>query len=169
MSYRVNRVAPIEEPTFDGAQWQYADGFEILLDEPDEHVAEQWLRAAVGQLRGPLRALVPAVHRAVVRLDLDPADPDDLLGWHQTVAEPDVAAIEADGSLVRAVLVARRHSPTRLTGSTYLFFHKARPAQLMWLFVRPIHVQVERQLLAGAARTLTRGPIESGSATARSS
>jgi hypothetical protein len=30
----------------------------------------------------------------------------------------------------------------------------------MWLVVRPIHVRVERYLLAGAARALTKRPAE---------
>jgi hypothetical protein len=90
-----------------------------------------------------------------VRFNLDLDDPDNLLGWHQIVSEHDFAAIEADGSLLRAVVVARRHTPTRCTGSTYLFFHKPTAARLMWLFVRPLHLQLERQLLAGAARALT--------------
>ena len=44
---------------------------------------------------------------------------------------------------------------TLVTGSTYLFFHRPTAARLMWLFVRPVHLRVERQLLAGAARALT--------------
>jgi hypothetical protein len=155
MSFRIRRIDPITEPALDGVRWDYADTFEVLLDQPDDHPAEQWVRAALEQSSGPVRHLIPLVHRNIVRFNLDLDDPDNLLGWHQIVSEHDSAAIEADGSLLRAVVVARRHTPTRCTGSTYLFFHKPTAARLMWLFVRPLHLQLERQLLAGAARALT--------------
>lgn len=155
MSFRIRRIDPIAEPALHGARWDYADTFEVVLDQPDDHPAEQWLRTALDQAGGPVRHLIGLVHRNVVRFNLDLDDPDNLLGWRQMVSEHDLGAIEADGSLLRAVLVARRHTPTRYTGSTYLFFHKPTAARLIWLFVRPLHLQMERQLLAGAARALT--------------
>jgi hypothetical protein len=57
--------------------------------------------------------------------------------------------------LLSATLVARRHTPTRYTSSTYLVFHHARAARLMWRIVRPIHLRVEQYLLSRAARMLT--------------
>lgn len=155
MSFRISKIDPIPEPALEGARWHYADTLEVSLDQRDDHSAEQWLRGALDQTSRPLRRLIRLVHRYIVRFDLDPDDPDNLLGWHQLVSEPDFAAIEADGSLLRAVLIARRHTPTRCTGSTYLFFHKQKASRLMWLFVRPLHLRLERQLLAGAARALT--------------
>ena len=152
---RIRQVDPLAEPVLGGARWDYADTFEVVLDHRDDHAADQWLRTALDHAGEPVRRLIRLVHRAVVRFDLDRNDPDTFLGWHQLVSEHDVAAVEADGSLLRAVLVTRRHSPTRCTGSTYLFFHRPTAARLMWLFVRPVHLRVERQLLAGAARALT--------------
>lgn len=155
MRFRIRQIDPIAEPALGGARWDYADTFEILLDHPDDHAAEQWLRTALDRAGEPVRRLVRLVHRNVVRFDLDGIDADTSIGWRQVVSQHDVAALEADGSLLRAVIVARRHTPTRCTGSTYLFFHKRTTARLMWLIVRPLHLQVERQLLASAARTLT--------------
>jgi hypothetical protein len=155
MSFRIRQIDPVAEPALRGARWDYADSFEILLDRPDDHPAGDWLTAALAEAAEPMRQLIRLVHRHVVRFDIDPAADDGLIGWRQLVSEHDVAAITADGSLVRAVLVARRHTPTRCTGSTYLFFHKPTAARLMWLFVRPIHLVAERRLLAGAARALT--------------
>lgn len=160
MSFRIRQVEPTDEPVLQGAKWSYADSFEVVLDQPDDHPAEMWLRTALGQASGPERRLIQLVHRHLVRLRPDPEDPDDFLGWHQVVAEQDVAAVEADGDLLRAVLVARRHTPTRYTGSTYLFFHKPTAARLMWIAVRPIHTRVERQLLVGSARGLTKRDAE---------
>jgi hypothetical protein len=155
MSFRIRQLDPIPEPTLPCPRWDYADTFEVLLDQPDDHPADQWLRTALEQAGGPVRRLIPYVHRSVVRFNLDLDDPDDLLGWHQIESGHDFAAIEADGSLLRAVVAARRHTPTRCTGSTYLFFHKPAAARLMWMFVRPLHLHLERRLLAGAARALT--------------
>jgi hypothetical protein len=156
MSFRVRQIDPIAEPALRGEPWDYADSFDVLFDEPDDHPAEEWLRAAIEQAGEPMRRLIRLVHRGIVRFDFDEDAANGFIGWRQIVAEQDVAAIEADGSLLRAVLVARRHSPTRCTGSTYLFFHKPTASRLMWLVVRPIHVRVERHLLAGAARVLTK-------------
>ena len=157
MSFRISKIDPITEPALNGARWDYGDTLEILLDQPDDHPAEQWLRTALDQTSGPLRRAIRLVHHHVVQFDLDPDDPDNLLGWHQLVSDDEFAAIEADGSLLRAVLVARRHTPTRCTGSTYLFFHKPAAARLTWLFVRPLHLHLERRLLTGAARALAQG------------
>jgi hypothetical protein len=155
-SYRIRRIDPIDEPALRGARWDYAYSFEILLDHPDDNPAGAWLRGAIVEAGESKRRLIRLVHRHIVRFDMDRGDADGLIGWRQIVSEQDVAAIQADGSLLRAVLVARRHTPTRCTGSTYLFFHRPRAAGLMWLFVRPIHLEAERRLLAGAARAFTR-------------
>lgn len=168
MSFRISRCDPGAEPRLGIAGWDYADSFEVRLDSPDDHPADVWLRSAVAQAGAPVRRLIRLVHRRVVRFDLDATDRDGFLGWHQLVSEHEVAAVEADGTLIRAVIVARRHEPSRCTTSTYIFFHRPIAARLMWLAVRPIHLQVERRLVASAARTLTTetGPADDSRADA---
>lgn len=156
MSFRIGRVDPVVEPALGIDAWDYADAFEVVLDQPDHHLAEQWLRAGLAEAPKRITGLVRLILRHIVRFDLDGDDPTAFLGWRPLVSEHDVAAIEADGPLTRAVLVARRHSPTRCRTSTYLFFHNRVAARLMWMGVRPIHLRAERYLLAGAARTLIR-------------
>jgi hypothetical protein len=155
MGFRVEQVVPGAEPTLGIVGWDYADCFEVRLDSPDGHPANMWLRTAIAQAGAPVRRLIRLVHRHVVRFQLDPTDRDGFLGWNQLISTPDLAAVEANGTLIRAVIVARRHEPTRYTTSTYLFFHRRTAARLMWLTVRPVHTQVERRLVAMAARALT--------------
>jgi hypothetical protein len=155
MTFRIRQVEPNPEPALGIAGWDYADSFELRFDRPDDHPPDLWLRTGLARAGAPVRRAITLVHRHVVRFDLDKTDRDGFLGWHQLVSEPDVAAVEADGTLIRAVIVARRPEPTRCTGSTYVFFHRPTAARLMWLVVRPIHLRVERRLLASAARALT--------------
>jgi hypothetical protein len=95
------------------------------------------------------------VLRTVVRMDLDPSADNPYLGWRPLVTSHDVAAVWADGPLVCAVVVARRHTPTRYTASTFLTFHAPLLGPAMWAVVRPVHLRVERHLLAAAARAVT--------------
>jgi hypothetical protein len=155
MSFQIRQVTPIVEPVLGDVRWQYADSFEITLDRPDDHPAEVWIRAALDGFGTPMRQIVRLVHRHLVRFDADASGDLGMPGWRDVLSEQDVAAVEADGPLLRAVIVARRHSPTRCTGSTYLFFHKPKAARVLWLFVRPVHLQAEKRLLIGAAKRLT--------------
>ena len=77
MSFRIRTIDPIAQAALNGAQWQYADTFEITLDEPDDHRADEWLQAALEHTSRSARVLVRLVHRHVVRFDLDddPASP----------------------------------------------------------------------------------------------
>jgi len=154
VNFQIRRIEPIAEPLLVDQAWDYADSFEVLLDQPDDHSAQEWIQAAVGRLGDRTRRLVMFVHRRIVRFDFGRDDENGLLGWSPLVTGHDVTAVQADGPIVRAVLVARRQGPARCTSSTYLFFHKQGQARLMWMLVRPLHLEVERRLLAGAASTI---------------
>ena len=154
-------TAPIEvrrrdaapDPLLDGARWDYADAFEATLSSPDDHTPADWMRAAIGS-GNPAAGLVPAVHRHVLRFRLDATEAaglSGLRGWRVLTATDDVIQLEADGSLMRANLIARRLSPTRTRLSTYLFYRQPAAAAFVWLFIRPMHQAVAAGLMRRAA------------------
>ena len=112
MSFRIRRIDLITEPALDGVRWDYADTFEVLLDQPDDHPAEQWLRAALEQSSGPVRHLIPLVHRNIVRFNLDLDDPDNLLGWRRscrnTIPPPSRPTVLCYARLLSPAVIHRR-------------------------------------------------------------
>jgi hypothetical protein len=156
MTFRVRRIDPPDDAANGDARWDYADSFEIALDQPRDISAEQWLAAAIGQTPPAVRQLIRLIHRHVLRFDLDGSESSGPLGWTQCISTHDVVAMTVDGSLLRALLVTRRHTPTRGSVATYLYFHRPGAARRVWRFVQPIHLLVERRLVTRAARVITR-------------
>ncbi|MBV9486411.1 MAG: hypothetical protein JO246_10170 [Frankiaceae bacterium] len=158
MKFRVAQVEPpVDEVTGDDP-WDYADCFAVTLDEPRTQTAEEWMRAAITQVSPAMLTAIRLIHRHVLRFDLGRSDPGDYFGWAIAVAGPEVATLAADGSLIRGLLVARRHSPTSSSVATYVYFHRPTAARWIWTVVRPIHVYAARRLLRGAAEAISRSP-----------
>ena len=136
----------------------YSDCFEIELTVPDDRSAEQWARAALEGMPAALRAVVLVAHRHVLRFRLGPLDAaDHVLGWRVITSEQDVVRLEADGPLVRGVLVGRRTSPTTTVLRTFVFFRRGRASRMTWTVVGPVHRRVAPYLLARVARTAADG------------
>jgi hypothetical protein len=144
------RTAP-DEPH--ARAYDYADSFEVVLAEPDGHSAEEWARTALEQSHPLVRRLIRVVHARVLCFDLGPSDKQHILGWRIVSSDPDGLQLEAGGPLGRAVIVARRTSPTASAVSTYVFFTRQR-ARLIWAVVGPVHRRVAPYLLRRAARAL---------------
>ncbi|MDT7572585.1 MAG: hypothetical protein QOE05_2759 [Actinomycetota bacterium] len=150
--YAVRRRAVPDESSLRG--YDYADCFEAALQQPDAHSALTWARTALEGARPPVRWLIKAVHRHVLRFELGPADENHVLGWRVAEVDRDAVRLETGGPLGRAVLIARRTSPTTAIASTYLFFHRRR-ARVLWAVVGPLHRTLAPYLLRQAAKTLT--------------
>jgi hypothetical protein len=132
----------------------YTDFFEVEVTHPDDRTAEEWARSALEGMPTALRALVLFAHRRLLRFGLGPLEEaDHVLGWRVVSSEPDAVRLEAEGPLLRAVLVGRRTSPTSTALRTSLFFRRRRAARLTWTVVGPVHRRVAPYLLARAART----------------
>jgi hypothetical protein len=153
--WHVSRRAVQPEPLLDGGH-DYADCFEIQLHQPDVHTAEEWIRTALE--RSPsLRQLIRIVHVHVARFHLSSpgSDADHILGWRIASATPDVVLLETAGPLLRAAIVARRHSPTSATLTTFLYYERllTRP---MWWAIGPLHRRIVPYLLEHAAAEFAR-------------
>lgn len=151
--YRVRRVAVAPEPLVDRAGLDYADAFELRLDAPDDHSAEQWMRAALEQSHPAVRRLIRLVHGRIARFSLS-TDPDSLLGWRTLSSTPDALHVMTSGPMLRAEIVARRTSATTATVTTFLFYER-RSTGVLWLVIGPLHRRVAPYLLRRAAARLT--------------
>ena len=152
--YLVRRVPVAAEPLVDGRRCSYADAFEVRLDQPDGHTAEQWMRAALEQAAPAVRRVIRFVHGRVAGFGLSP-EPDSLLGWHTLTSTRDVLHLATQGPGLRAEIVARRRSLTTATVSTFLFY-EGRRAALLWRVIGPLHRRIAPYLLRRAAAHLTR-------------
>jgi hypothetical protein len=134
------------------ADYDYADSFEIELAETDARTPEQLFRTALE--RAPsLPPLVPVVHRYVLRFRLGPlASPQHLFGWRVVTSEPDVIRLEADGPLMRGIIIGRRASRSTAVLTTYVYYRQRARARVIWEFIGPLHRRVAPYLLQfGAA------------------
>jgi hypothetical protein len=148
---RVCRRPVPPEPLVAGIP-SYADSFELRVPQPEHHSAEEWVRTGLEQPL--LRRLIVLVHRHVLRFELGPqGDALHILGWRIVSSTADVLKLETGGPLMRAVIVARRTSPTTAIASTFVFYERPATAHL-WRLVGPLHRRVAPYLLKRAARTL---------------
>lgn len=151
--YRVARVPVATEPWVEQGH-DYADSFELRLEHPDGHTAEQWMRAALEQSAPLIRGTIRFVHGRITRFELS-SGPHSVLGWETVSSVPDAFHIETRGPMLRAEIVARRTSDRTATVTTFLFY-KRRTTGLMWLVIGPLHRRIAPYLLERAAAHLTR-------------
>lgn len=159
MSTKAFRVAEIEvppEPLLRGADYDYADCFEVVLEHPDAHSAEEWVRTALDRAPGSLAALIRLVHRHVIRFRLGPAfDDEHIIGWRVVHSSQDLLQMQASGPLVRAMIIARRKTPTNATLTTFVFYRRPATAKLMFVAIRPVHKRAAFDLMSRAAKAFT--------------
>lgn len=152
MSYAVARVPVAPEPLVEGA-YDYADSFELRLDRPDSHAAEEWVRAGLEDSPLWVRAVIDVVHGRIARFERGPADREHILGWRIVTSTPDLLHLQTSGPLLRAHIVARRRTPTTSDLTTVLFYER-RVARLLWTVIGPLHRAIAPLLLRRAARKL---------------
>ena len=152
MTYGVARVPVAPEPLVDGG-YDYADSFELRLDQPDAHSAEDWVRAGLEESPAWVRAVIAFVHGRIARFERGPADREHILGWRMITSAPDVLHLQTRGPLLRAHIVARRLTPTTSRLTTLLFYER-RVAGVLWVLIGPLHRAIAPYLLARAARRL---------------
>jgi hypothetical protein len=129
-----------------GVGYDYADAFEVEVSEGDTRSPEQVVRAAVDGASSI--SLVIPVHRWVLGFRLGPrSSPDHLFGWRIVTSEPDVVRLEAEGPLMRGIIVGTRVSKTRAVLTTYVTYVQRGRARVVWTFVGPLHRMIAPRLL----------------------
>jgi hypothetical protein len=131
----------------------YADAFEIGLPEAAARSPEELFRAALDEVSW-MRRWVPIVHRHVLRFRLGPLEsPDHVFGWRIQGSHADAVYLEADGPLVRGIIVGRKVNPATVVFTTFLTYVNSAPARLVWALVGPLHRRIAPYLLErGVAR-----------------
>ena len=149
---RARRRTVRPEPCLPGDGFDYVDCFEAPAAADDLRPAVELARAGLEGAPAPLRAVIFLAHRGVLRFRLRPRhDEATVLGWQVVSSTHDVAVLEAQGPLMRGVLVARRDPESTLRLSTYLYYRRPRIARVLWTVVGPVHRRVAPYLLARAA------------------
>jgi hypothetical protein len=136
------------KPGIATGDFDYADAFEVQLGDGDTRTAEQLFRAALGAAPEWMLAVVLAVHRHVLRLNLGPASsPKHIFGWEIQTTEKDTIRLRAEGSLIGGALVAKRIPPSSAVLETYVDFRRPALARIIWTAIVPVHRAVARYLL----------------------
>jgi hypothetical protein len=149
------RAVPVDERLVD-AEHDYADAFEVRVDEPDDRSAEEWVRAGLEQAPPALRRVIFVAHRRILRLRLGPRwAPDHMLGWTVVTSTPEAVQLTASGPLIRGILVGRVADPRRFVLTTCVDYQRPA-ARWVWRLVQPVHRGVARYLMAYSARRSTR-------------
>lgn len=148
---RVRRLADVADPALQGARFDYADCFEVTTDPSAARSPEALARAALEGMPAALRWLVLSTHRFVLRLELAPRSaPDQVLGWRIVESTPEHLVLEADGPLLRGLIVGRQTGPGVAVVRTFVFHHRPS-ARVVWSAVSPLHRWVAPLLLHRAA------------------
>lgn len=148
---RARRCAVAVQEPLAPAAYDYADAFSILTRPGDVRGAEQWARKALEEAPLPLRLVVRAAQRGVLRLRLHAGSSSEhVLGWHVETSAPNAVRLTADGPLLQGVIVARTDLSSRMTITTFICYH-SMIARAVWRLIAPLHRGVAPRLLELAA------------------
>ncbi len=150
---RVLRRDEVQDPALAGERYDYADCFEVRAVAVREHTPESLARVALEGTPRAIRFLILAAHRCVLRFRLGPPTSEDhVLGWRIVTSTPDLVVLEADGPLVRGVMVGRKTGPDVALLRTFVFF-RTPSAPFVWRIVGVLHRAIAPYLLRRAAAT----------------
>ena len=145
------QVAVAPDPLVEG-QPDYADSFEIEIDDADPRSPEEFARDALEGAPRSVYWTIYLAHRFVLRFDLAARrSPAHIIGWSTTHRERDAVRLEAAGPIVRAVILGRRPEPGRSVITTAVFFRRPVVARALMPLVGPVHRRISGHLLEYAA------------------
>jgi hypothetical protein len=151
---KARRIPVPEEPLLGGTRYDYADAFEIRVEEPDLMSAEELVRLGLEESPRLVRETIWNVHKHVIRFRLAPrSSVEHVLGWSIVTNEPNVFQLEAASPLLRAHLVQRKLDSRTSVFSTYLFFEKRTLARALLKVIGPLHRMIAPYLMERAAST----------------
>jgi hypothetical protein len=134
--------------------FDYADAFEIGLPDAVAGSPEELFRAALDDVPW-VRRWVPIVHRHVLRFRLGPLEsPVHILGWRIQSSHAYDVYLEADGPLIRGIIVGRKVNPATVVFTTFVTYVNRAPARLAWALVGPLHRKIAPYLLERGVATV---------------
>jgi len=144
-------VDELHDPAVGDVDFDYVDGFEVKVARPDERSMESLARAALEDVPLALRGVILVAHRVVLRFHLGSlASADHVLGWRIVTSAPDHVVLEADGPLLRGVMVGRQTGPQVTVLRTFVLFRRPA-ARYVWSVVGVLHRRIAPYLLKRAA------------------
>jgi hypothetical protein len=134
---QVRRVR-VTDPIAAARPHDYADAFELRLEEPDGLSPEEWVRAGVDA--------TPAWIKRV-------AGHADGLGSARIVeSTAEVVVLEDSDPLMDTVMIGRNLEPQRRVLTTVLHYRRPVPARAVWALVGVLHRRTAKRLVAGGRR-----------------
>jgi hypothetical protein len=134
---QVRRVR-VTDPIAAARPHDYADAFELRLEEPDGLSPEEWVRAGVDA--------TPAWIKRV-------AGHADGLGSARIVeSSAEVVVLEDSDPLMDTVMIGRNLEPQRRVLTTVLHYRRPVPARAVWALVGVLHRRTAKRLVAGGRR-----------------
>lgn len=143
LAKRARRVS-VTDPVAAERRHDYADAFELRLDEPDHLLPEEWLRAGIADLPTWIKVVAGA------RDGVDSA--------RVVESGPDVVVLEDSDGLMDTVLVGRNIAPDRRVFTTILSYRRPRLARAVWAVVGMLHRRMARRVVAGARAESSSSP-----------
>lgn len=148
---RVRPALPAAGPPAGMRQPDFACTYVVALAPGDTRSSEQWARTVWEEAPAPLRLVMLAGWKLVLRLRLGPRhSPDHILGWRITARDPDRTECRLDSPFLSAGNVFRT-SGGRLAWSTFVTYDRPA-ARLIWPPAAPLHRLIVRIALHRAAR-----------------
>jgi hypothetical protein len=135
--YRVRRIG-VTDPVAAARRHDYADAFELRLEEPDRCCPEEWLRAGVDATPAWIKLIAGA--------------PDGLGSARIVESDADVVVVEDSDPLMDTVMVGRNVEPGRRVLTTVLHYRRPLLARAIWALVGILHRRTARQVVAGGVR-----------------
>ena len=125
----------------------YADAFEVTVDEADARTAEEVVRTGLSRVSPPRFSALLMAHRHVLGFRLGPASSSEhVMGWRVVTSEPGVCRLEADGPLMAGTMVARRVDAATARLTTFVRYRQP-VARIIWAICGPIHRRAAPQLM----------------------
>lgn len=156
MTGSVRRARPQPSVTIALDSADFACAYGVATAPDDARSAQQWARAAWEDGPAPLRWLMLAGWRLILRFQLGPRrSPDHVLGWQIVEDRPDKTECHSRSPFLDAANVFQLVGD-RLVWST-LVVYEGRIARVIWPPVALIHRLLVRVALGRAARRPTAG------------
>jgi hypothetical protein len=136
-------------------RYDYADSFEIRLDEPETRPPVEWMRAAIGDAPVAIRTTVGIAWRYLLRFDLHPHAPGHLFGMPVIESTPELAHGRGDSPVLVGHLIGRRVEPTLITLTTVLVYKRPVLAVPVWTIAGPAHRRIAPDMLERVANPVS--------------
>jgi hypothetical protein len=131
---QARRVA-VTDPIATNSRYDYADAFELQLEDTDRLTPEEWVRAGVDATPSWIKRIA--------------GSPDGLASVVAVESTPEVVVFEDSDPLMDTVIVGRNLGPGHRMLTTVLRYRRPLLAPAVWGLVSIVHRRTAPKLVAG--------------------